>query len=191
MTRQHQVNKELSRNKSLDFRLWDSLNQSFPQTKVMIYFQTVPNAKYAGKEGKCMSRGKISLKAKITIVAIVLFIVSFATMVLMILHFMDNLIAENIIAQFINEDKQLAKQVSIILEKGGDMQELQSYVEDCAATNEHFAYVVVIDRTVTAIAHSDVEKIGKNYLDDTSYTVPAAQKGVVMTSQFWADVQNA
>ncbi|MDE7477682.1 MAG: hypothetical protein K2M91_07000, partial [Lachnospiraceae bacterium] len=138
-----------------------------------------------------MGREKISLKAKITIVAIILFVVSFATMVFIILHFMENLIAENMIAQFVNEDKQLAKQVSIILEKGGDVQELQSYVEDCAANNEHFAYVVVIDTSVTAIAHSDVEKIGKNYLDDTAYTVPAAQKGEVMTSQFWADVQNA
>ena len=32
------ADKELSRNKSLDFRLWNALNQSFPQTKVMIYF---------------------------------------------------------------------------------------------------------------------------------------------------------
>lgn len=138
-----------------------------------------------------MGRKKISLKAKITMVAIVLFAVSFVAMVFIILHFMENLIAENMVAQFVNEDKQLAKQVSIILEKGGDVQELQSYVEDCAAKNEQFAYVVVIDTSVTAIAHSDVQKIGKNYLDDTAYTVPAAQEGVVMTSQFWADVQNA
>lgn len=95
------------------------------------------------------------------------------------------------IEQFIKEDTQLAKQVSIILEKGGDTQELQTFVEECAAENEHFAYVVVIDTSVTAIAHSDTEKIGKTYLDDTSYTVPAAQKGEIMTSQFWADVQNA
>lgn len=49
----------------------------------------------------------------------------------------------------------------------------------------------MVDTTVTAIAHSDVEKIGKSYSDDIAYTVPAAQDGVVMTSKFWADVQNA
>lgn len=138
-----------------------------------------------------MNGTKVSLKAKITMAAILLFIVSFAAMVFISLHFMEDLIAENMIEQFIKEDTQLAKQVSIILEKGGDTQELQTFVEECAAENEHFAYVVVIDTSVTAIAHSDTEKIGKTYLDDTSYTVPAAQKGEIMTSQFWADVQNA
>ena len=138
-----------------------------------------------------MDKTKISLKAKITMVAILLFIVSFAAMVFTSLHFMEDLIAENMVAQFIKEDTQLAKQVSIILEKGGDTQELQSFVEECVAENEHFAYVVVIDTSVTAVAHSDTEKIGKSYLDDTGYSVPAAQKGEVMTSQFWADVQNA
>lgn len=138
-----------------------------------------------------MNGAKISLKAKITMAAILLFIVSFAAMVFISLHFMEDLIAENMIEQFIKEDTQLAKQVSIILEKGGDTQELQTFVEECVAENEHFAYVVVIDTSVTAIAHSDTEKIGKTYLDDTSYTVPAAQKGEIMTSQFWADVQNA
>ena len=131
---------------------------------------------------------KISLKAKVTLTAIILFIVSFAAMSFVSLHFMEDLISEHMIAQFINEDTQLAKQVSILLEKGADTQELQSFVEDCVAQNEHYAYAVAIDTTVTAVAHSDVEKIGKSYLDDTAYTVPASQNGDVMTSQFWADV---
>ncbi len=134
---------------------------------------------------------KISLKAKVTLTAIILFIVSFAAMSFVSLHFMEDLISEHMIAQFINEDTQLAKQVSILLEKGADTQELQSFVEDCVAQNEHYAYAVAIDTTVTAVAHSDVEKIGKSYLDDTAYTVPASQNGDVMTSQFWADVQKA
>lgn len=138
-----------------------------------------------------MNRAKISLKAKITIMAVLLFIVSFGIMVFVSLHFMEKLISENMTAQFVKENTQLAKQLSIILEKGGDTEELQAFVEECAAENEHLAYAVAIDKTVTAVAHSDTQKIGKSYLDDTSYTVPAAQKGEVMTSQFWADVQNA
>lgn len=138
-----------------------------------------------------MDKQRISLKAKITLVAIVLFVVSFAAMVFVSLHFMEDLIAENMVAEFVKEDTQLAKQAAILLEKGGDVEELQAFVEESVAQNSHFAYVVVIDKTVTAIAHSDAEKIGKSYLDDTSYSVPAAQKGEVMTSQFWADVQQA
>ncbi len=61
-----------------------------------------------------------------------------------------------------------------MIEKGADTQELQSFVEDCVAKNDHYAYEVAIDTSVTAVAHSDAEKIGKSYLDDTAYTVPAA-----------------
>ncbi len=138
-----------------------------------------------------MDKKKMSLKAKITMVAIILFVASFAAMVFISLHFMEDLIAENMVAEFVKENTQVARQASIILEKGGDIQELQTFVEDSVANNSHFAYVVAIDTTVTAVAHSDTQKIGKSYLDDTGYTVPAAQKGEVMTSQFWADVQNA
>lgn len=138
-----------------------------------------------------MGRQKISLKAKITIVAIILFVASFAAMVFISLHFMEDLIAENMVSQFVKENTQVAKQAGIILEKGGNTQELQSFVEECVSENDHFAYAVAIDTSVTAIAHSDTEKIGKSYLDDTAYTVPAAQNGEVKTSQFWADVQKA
>ncbi len=136
-----------------------------------------------------MSGRKISLKAKITMVAIILFVASFAAMVFISLHFMEDLIAENMVSQFVKENTQVAKQAGIILEKGGDTQELQSFVEECVSENDYFAYAVAIDTSVTAIAHSDTEKIGKSYLDDTGYTVPAAQNGEIKTSQFWADVQ--
>lgn len=136
-----------------------------------------------------MSGRKISLKAKITMVAIILFVASFAAMVFVSLHFMEDLIAENMVSQFVKENTQVAKQAGIILEKGGDTQELQSFVEECVSENDYFAYAVAIDTSVTAIAHSDTEKIGKSYLDDTGYTVPAAQNGEIKTSQFWADVQ--
>ena len=120
-----------------------------------------------------------------------LFVISFAAMVMISLHFMEGLIADNMVAQFVNQNTQIAKQVSIILEKGGDAEELQEFAEACVNENSQYAYAVIIDTSVTAVAHSDAEKIGKNYIDDTAYTVPAAQQGEIMTSQFWADVQQA
>lgn len=104
---------------------------------------------------------------------------------------MESRIKESMINQFVEEDKQIAAQAEIILNNGGGVEELQAFVEGLTQKNESIAYAVVIDTTVTAIAHSDVEKIGKNYSDDTGYTVPAATEGVVMTSEFWADVQQA
>ena len=67
------------------------------------------------------------------------------------------------IGQYINENRQIAQQASIIIEKQGGVEELQAFAEGLTANNEYFAYAVVIDKTVTAVAHSDVEKIGKIY----------------------------
>lgn len=131
-----------------------------------------------------------SLKNKITGVNTLFFILSFLIMVVLSLRFLEKQIAASMQEQFVNENTQIATQVSIILGNGGGVEELQQFVEECVQNNPHIAYAVVIDTSVTAIAHSDQEKIGKTYLDDTAYTVVAAQNGEIKTSKFWADVQN-
>ena len=134
---------------------------------------------------------KISLRRKITIISSVLFFLGYVVMMLISNRVMKTYITKNMTEQFIHEDTQLAKQAGIILEMGGDVPELQKFVEDCVSKNDYIAYAVVVDTNVSAIAHSDTQKIGMSYADDTSYSVPAAQKGEIMTSQFWADVQQA
>ncbi|WP_026506750.1 methyl-accepting chemotaxis protein [Butyrivibrio sp. MC2013] len=134
---------------------------------------------------------KLALKTKIVIVVDILFAISIAAVLFLSIRQARSKITEAMTEQFINEDKQIARQVEIILENGGDVEALQSFVTDLISKNSHIAYAVVVDTNVEAIAHSDTEKIGKSYADDTSYTVPASQQGVVMTSQFWADVQKA
>ena len=64
--------------------------------------------------------------------------------------------------------------------------ELQKLVDKEAAQNS-VAYAVIIDKNITAVAHSDHIKLGKVYNDD--YTIEGASKGVVKTSRFYADVQ--
>ena len=98
-------------------------------------------------------------------------------------------ITDAMVEEFVNVDTQIAKQVSILLEKGATVDDLQTFVENLVSENEYIAYAVVVDSDVSAMAHSDTQKIGKSYADDTGYSVPAAQEGAVMTSQFWADVQ--
>lgn len=134
---------------------------------------------------------QLTIKQKITGLTIILVAVGFLTLVFVSAHFTDNYLTEVMTEQFVNENHQLAGQVSLALEQGCTTEDLQAFVEQKVKDYPHYAYVIVIDSTVTAIAHSDTQKIGKNYSDDTGYTVPAATKGEIKTSQFWADVQNA
>jgi methyl-accepting chemotaxis protein len=133
----------------------------------------------------------LSLKVKIALTSAVVVLVGFILIIAVSLNIAKSKISDAMLDQFINEAGQIASQAEILLEKGADTDELQSFVEDKTAKNSYIAYAIVIDKTVTAIAHSDTEKIGKNYSDDTGYTVPAATKGEIMTSSFWADVQQA
>lgn len=133
---------------------------------------------------------KHSLIMKLTVVSTILVSVGFIILLLVSLNVTDKRVTEAMLEQLIAQNMQIAKQAEILIEKGASTEELQSFVESTTAENSSIAYAIVIDKTVTAIAHSDTQKIGKNYSDDTGYTVPACTKGDIMTSQFWADVQN-
>ena len=117
--------------------------------------------------------------------------VGFIVLLLLSVNVTQKKVTEAMIEQLTAQNMQIAKQAEILIEKGASVEELQRFVEETATGNSSIAYAIVIDKTVTAIAHSDTQKIGKNYSDDTGYTVPACTKGDIMTSQFWADVQNA
>lgn len=132
-----------------------------------------------------------SLKIKIALSSALIMLVGFVLVLLVTFNVAKKNISEAMIEQLINENSQIAAQAEILIEKGATVEELQAFVESTTAKNEYIAYAIVIDKTVTAIAHSDTQKIGKNYSDDTGYSVPAATKGEVMTSSFWADVQQA
>lgn len=134
---------------------------------------------------------KGSIKNKITSIVAIVVAIGFVIMVAVSLNYAEKQITNAMVSEFIHEDSQIARQAAIIMEDGGDVDDLQEFVENLTSENDYIAYAVVIDDTVTAVAHSDAEKIGKTYTDDTAYTVPAATEGEVMTSQFWADVQNA
>lgn len=134
---------------------------------------------------------KNSLTLKLTLVSTILVSVGFIILLLLSVNLIESKVTQAMIEQLTAQNMQIAKQAEILIEKGASVEELQSFVEETATEKSNIAYAIVIDKTVTAIAHSDTQKIGKNYSDDTGYTVPACTEGVVMTSQFWADVQNA
>ena len=87
----------------------------------------------------------------------------------------------------INQVTATVRYAEYILQNTPDyLPELQKLV-DKEAAQDSVAYAVIIDKNITAVAHSDHIKLGKVYHDD--YTIEGASKGVVKTSRFYADVQ--
>ena len=138
---------------------------------------------------------KLSLKLKIVLSTAVLVLIGFIVIIAISLNISKQKISESMSGQFVKEANQIGTQAEIILNNGGSVEQLQSLVESTVNDNDYIAYAVVIDSQCTAIAHSDAQKIGKNYLEGadpaTSAEANAAQRGNVEISQFWADVQQA
>ncbi|KJG02101.1 chemotaxis protein [Photobacterium angustum] len=81
----------------------------------------------------------------------------------------------------------LAKNAGYILENSATpKKDLQALVDDLKQRSD-VSYAIVIDNNVTAVAHSDKQKLNKKY--DDAYTVDGATKGVQQYSKWYADVQ--
>ena len=134
---------------------------------------------------------RIGLKFKILFVSIIITFISLVIISLLTLNVAKTKITEAIMEQLIHQSSHIAAQAELLIENDASVEELQAFVENMTTENSYIAYAIVIDNTVTAVAHSDTQKIGKNYSDDTAYSVPAATQGEIMSSSFWADVQEA
>lgn len=96
-------------------------------------------------------------------------------------------VRQMVLERAINQVTATVRYAEYLLDNVPDyLPELQKLVDKEAAQNS-VAYAIVIDKNITAIAHSDHIKLGKVYNDD--YTIEGASKGVVKTSRFYADVQ--
>ncbi|MBQ9983742.1 MAG: hypothetical protein IJP29_04055 [Lachnospiraceae bacterium] len=133
----------------------------------------------------------VELKFKISLASAIIMFVSFVVVIMLALNIAESKISEAMLEQLVHQSSHIAAQAEMLIEDGATVEDLQSFVENMTVENPYIAYAIVIDNTVTAIAHSDTQKIGKNYSDDTGYSVPAATQGEIMTSSFWADVQEA
>ncbi|CAH1549448.1 methyl-accepting chemotaxis protein [Vibrio rotiferianus] len=81
----------------------------------------------------------------------------------------------------------LAENAGYILENSQQpLEDLQALVDGLKQRSD-VSYAIVIDSNVTAVAHSDKQKLNKTYEDD--YTVEGATKGVQQYSKWYADVQ--
>lgn len=81
----------------------------------------------------------------------------------------------------------LAGNAGYILENSQQpLKDLQALVSKLKQRSD-VSYAIVIDSNVTAVAHSDKQKLNKTYED--SYTVDGATRGVQQYSKWYADVQ--
>lgn len=82
---------------------------------------------------------------------------------------------------------EIGKQAETILSTEADpIPKLQQFVEE-KAKQDNVTYAIVIDTNVTAVAHSDVNKLGKTY--DDEYTIDGAKNGKEQFSRWYAEVQ--
>lgn len=135
--------------------------------------------------------GNITIKLKLSIVTIVLVAFGFIILSNVTIKITEDNLMKSNLDNFIRIDEQIANQVEDMVEHGSKQSDLQDFVIRRVEECDYIAYAVVIDTSLKAVAHSDKEKIGKDYNDDKAYTVLAASNGEVKTSKFWADVQNS
>lgn len=82
---------------------------------------------------------------------------------------------------------EMGKQAETILSTEADpIPKLQQFVEE-KTKQDNVTYAIVIDTNVTAVAHSDVNKLGKTY--DDEYTIAGAKNGKEQFSRWYAEVQ--
>ncbi|WP_338651392.1 methyl-accepting chemotaxis protein [Lysinibacillus sp. Y5S-8] len=143
--------------------------------------------------GQQQKNGRVrkgSLKNRIIGISLLLFISIISISSYLNIKTVKENVSDALLEKSIQQVDEIARQVeNILVSNSNPTVELQNFVENKVQQNG-IAYAVVIDKNVTAIAHSDKEKIGKNYEDD-SYSVDGAKNGKTMTSRFYADVQKS
>lgn len=136
---------------------------------------------------------KLSIRIKITLGTALLLIAGFALLVSASVQSVRESVTNSMKNQFVNETKQIAEQVKVILaitNEENEVQALQDFVDTLVADYKHVAYAITIDDTVTAIAHSDHIKIGKNYGLEGVEAATALREEIYI-GEFWADVQQS
>ncbi|QXM07172.1 methyl-accepting chemotaxis protein [Crassaminicella indica] len=130
-----------------------------------------------------------SLKSKITILCLFMFGLILAGLITLIIHTVKTNMEEALLTKSIELAQEIEKEIEgrVANDQINSQKIMQKIVEQ-KASQDNIAYAIIIDKNVTAIAHSDRQKLGKVYKDDP-YTEDGAVNGNIKTSKFYADVQ--
>ncbi len=115
----------------------------------------------------------------ITCIAI-LIIITGAISVFVIKNSVDEILFEKAVTRA----EALTREVATIVTMGGDVDELQCFV-DREAESADILYAIIIDDTVTAIAHSERYTVGWTYMD--SYTQEAIDSQELRTTMWYSE----
>ncbi|KPV58519.1 hypothetical protein QJ48_16130 [Paenibacillus sp. A3] len=128
------------------------------------------------------------LKNKVVGITLLLLLLMLTTSTIATIYSIRSSMNTILIDKGIELNKEIADQAELILAGNPDsVKSLQALVER-KIKETNLTYAIVIDTNVTAVAHSDSQKIGKVYKDDP-YTEDGAKNGNIKTSAFYADVQ--
>ncbi len=128
------------------------------------------------------------LKNKVVGITLLLLLLMLATSTVATIYSIRSSMNTILIDKGVELNKEIADQAELILAGNPDsVKSLQAFVER-KIKETNLTYAIVIDTNVTAVAHSDSQKIGKVYKDDP-YTEDGAKNGNIKTSTFYADVQ--
>ncbi|WP_189597111.1 methyl-accepting chemotaxis protein [Paenibacillus elgii] len=128
------------------------------------------------------------LKNKVVGITLLLLLLMLTTSTIATIYSIRSSMNTILIDKGVELNKEIADQAELILAgKPDSVKSLQALVER-KIKEANLTYAIVIDTNVTAVAHSDPQKIGKVYKDDP-YTEDGAKNGNIKTSAFYADVQ--
>ncbi|MBN1046416.1 MULTISPECIES: methyl-accepting chemotaxis protein [unclassified Clostridium] len=130
---------------------------------------------------------KKSIKSLLTGVILVSLLVIFSLTTIISIFNIKNSMTNVLLNKSVEVVNQVKSLVEYIIEnQDNDINQLQELVEKKAKL-DNIAYVVIVDKNIKAIAHSDKQKLGKVYDDD--YIKNAVKEGETKSRKFYADVQ--
>ena len=132
----------------------------------------------------------LSIRVKVALVTAVLLAVGFLCLVTASSKLVRERVTSSMQDQFINETMQIGDQLEALLATTEDVAVFQNFIDTKVSEYDYIAYGIVIDKNVTAIAHSDHIKIGKEYGAD-GVEGAAALREEIYIGMFWADVQQS
>ncbi|AOR24378.1 methyl-accepting chemotaxis protein [Clostridium taeniosporum] len=130
---------------------------------------------------------KKSIKNLLTGVILISLLVIFSLITIISIFNIKKSMTKVLLDKSIEVANEMNSLVEYIIEnEDNPIEKLQELVNK-KADLDNIAYMVIIDKNIKAIAHSDKQKIGKVYDDD--YTVDVVKNGKIASSKFYADVQ--
>lgn len=132
-------------------------------------------------------RRKISVRTKLLAIILGIFFVSNVVNIVCTSLRVRSEVRDVMIEKARQTAYEIAREAEYILNNNTNpIPALNEFVKE-KAQQDNISYAIVIDKNVTAVAHSDEVKLNKVYTDD--YTVESATKGVAQYSRWYADVQ--